>query len=85
MKGYFYFRVFEQLSYLPYFFATICKVAHFVLWCLGSVCTFCFSGCGSGFIRFVLYSLFHSMFLTVFLSVCFNFLAIGYVCHLFSK
>jgi hypothetical protein len=37
------------------------KVAHFVLWCLGSSCTFCFWGCDSGFSsRFVLYSFFCS-------------------------
>jgi hypothetical protein len=39
------------------------KVTHFGMWCLGLVCLFCFCGCGSGFsIRFVLHSLFRSMF-----------------------
>jgi hypothetical protein len=35
------------------------KVAHFVMWCMGSLCMFCFCSCGGGFsVRFVLHSLF---------------------------
>jgi hypothetical protein len=36
-------------------------------------------------IRFVLYSLFCSMFLMVFTSVSFALLVIGYVCYQFSR
>jgi hypothetical protein len=28
------------------------KVAHFVVWCLGSVCMFCFGGCSGFSVRF---------------------------------
>jgi hypothetical protein len=59
------------------------KVAHFVVWCLGSVYMLCFCDCDSGFlIRFVLYSLY--VFNGAFF-VCFDLLVIGYVCNRFSR
>jgi hypothetical protein len=58
------------------------KVAHFVLWCFGSLCMFCF--CGSFSSRFVLYS-FSMVCFIVFFSVCFDFFVIGYVCKWFSS
>jgi hypothetical protein len=60
-------------------------VVHFVIWCLGSACMFCFWSCGSGLsITFVLYSLFHSMILMVFFCI-FDLLVIGYACNQFSR
>jgi hypothetical protein len=50
------------------------------------VCMFCFCDRGSGFsIRFMLYSLFCSIFLMVFISVCFALLVVRYVCNQFSR
>jgi hypothetical protein len=62
------------------------NVAHFVLWCFGSSCMFCFCGCDSGFSsRFVLYSFFCSMFSHSVFSICFYFFVIGHRCHWFSR
>jgi hypothetical protein len=61
------------------------KVTHFVFWCWGSVCLFCFCGGGGFLIRLVLYSLLCSMNLMVFVSVSFAFSVIGYVCSRFNR
>jgi hypothetical protein len=76
---------FESLVICLISFLQYVKVAHFVWWCLGSSCMFCFCGCDSGFSsRFTLYSFFCGMFYSVF-SVCFDFFVIGYVCSQFSR
>jgi hypothetical protein len=61
------------------------NVAHFVLWCFGSSCMFCFCGCDSGVSsRFVLYSFFCICFHSVF-SVCLDFFVIGYMLKRFTR
>jgi hypothetical protein len=69
------------LTYFPQYV----KVAHFVLWCSGSSCMFCFCGCYNGFSsRFVLYSFFCNMFLLcLFLFILI--IVIGYMCNRFSR
>jgi hypothetical protein len=48
-KVYFYSRVLKSLVIPFTSFPQYVEVAHFVLCCWGSVCMFCFCGCGSGF------------------------------------
>jgi hypothetical protein len=84
-KGYFYSRVLKELGYSSYLFVAIWKDGPFYHVVLGVSFMF-FLSCGAGVsIRFVLYSLFRSMFLMVIFSVCFDFSFVVYVCNRFSR
>jgi hypothetical protein len=50
-KGYTKLHVSKKLVICRTSFLHYVKVTHFVLWCLGSSCMFCFCGCDSGFSR----------------------------------
>jgi hypothetical protein len=79
-----FIHVFLKLNNSSYFFDAICKSGPFSFWCWVSLCMFCF--CGGGFSnKFVLYSLFCSIVLMVFISASFALLVVGYVCNRFSR
>jgi hypothetical protein len=70
-KIYFYFSVFKNLGNFLTSLSQYVKVAHFVLWCWGSVCRFCF--CGGGFsIGFVLWLIVNAYFLILCKGVIVN-------------